>query len=102
MYGAIHELLYEHPLHVLLRRRKSPKRLRVGEEEQQEYVKVKSERLGFTAITDGQMQHINTFEVKVIVECKKDPRSSCAPAVDMYEAAQMLAWIMQYPPRVLQ
>lgn len=54
-------------------------------------------RRGYTAITDGQLQEYKSHEIKALIECKMDTRKSCKPAVDMQEAAQMVAWIKQYP-----
>jgi hypothetical protein len=59
--------------------------------------KSKSIERKFTAITDGQLQHTSTYEIRAIVECKTEQRERCTPNVDMQEAAQMVSWIKEYP-----
>lgn len=51
----------------------------------------------YSAITDGQLQHLSTHGIKVLVECKRYSRSKCPYKVDMQEAAQMVAWIKEHP-----
>jgi hypothetical protein len=57
----------------------------------------KKEVRSFTAVTDGQLQHAESCRIKVILECKKNPRPACLPEVSMQEAAQVVAWVRQYP-----
>ncbi|CRG85013.1 hypothetical protein PISL3812_02167 [Talaromyces islandicus] len=51
----------------------------------------------FTAITDGQLQHADSYRIKIVLECKRYRRRKCALQVDMQEAAQVVAWVKQYP-----
>lgn len=49
------------------------------------------------AITDGQLQDLQSHEIKALIECKLEERDPHKPAVDMQEAAQLVAWIKKYP-----
>ncbi|KAL2824420.1 hypothetical protein BDW59DRAFT_172933 [Aspergillus cavernicola] len=51
----------------------------------------------FVAITDGQMQDKMSMQIKGVVECKSRARRSCGRAVDMQEAAMLVAWIKEFP-----
>lgn len=54
-------------------------------------------RRGYTAVTDGQLHEVESSEIKALIECKLEKRDPCKPAVDMQEAAQVVAWIKKYP-----
>ncbi|RAH60567.1 hypothetical protein BO85DRAFT_509383 [Aspergillus piperis CBS 112811] len=51
----------------------------------------------FVAITDGQLRDKQTGEIKSVIECKRHLRDEVGKAVDMQEAAEIVAWVNQYP-----
>ncbi|XHF96619.1 hypothetical protein AWENTII_000242 [Aspergillus wentii] len=63
---------------------------------------VNGQNHGFVAITDGQMQDITTGRIKAIGQCKKGRRQNHTPQVDMQEASELVALIMEYPDGRLQ
>ncbi|KAL4790278.1 hypothetical protein BDV19DRAFT_394223 [Aspergillus venezuelensis] len=48
------------------------------------------------AVTDGQLQALQSKEIMALIECKKAPRSSTNAKVEMQEAALFLAWVKEY------
>ncbi|GLA78065.1 hypothetical protein AtubIFM55763_010552 [Aspergillus tubingensis] len=51
----------------------------------------------FVAITDGQLQDKQTGKIKSVTKCKRYLRDMMDKAVDMEEAAEVVAWVSQYP-----
>ncbi|BCS06415.1 hypothetical protein ALUC_10796A [Aspergillus luchuensis] len=51
----------------------------------------------FVAITDGQLQDKQTGNIKSVIKCERYPRNMMGKAVDMQEAASVVAWASQYP-----
>ncbi|QKX55967.1 uncharacterized protein TRUGW13939_03066 [Talaromyces rugulosus] len=68
-----------------------PKEMKHGPKRSKENVRA------FTAVTDGQLQCARSYGIKLILECKKDKREKCGLQVDMQEAAQIVAWVKEYP-----
>ncbi|GKZ36369.1 hypothetical protein AbraIFM66950_007403 [Aspergillus brasiliensis] len=51
----------------------------------------------YVAYTDGQLEDLLTQRILALVECKANLRRRHAPAVDMQEVAQLVAWVKQNP-----
>ncbi|KAL4947789.1 hypothetical protein BDW69DRAFT_189868 [Aspergillus filifer] len=49
------------------------------------------------AVTDGQLQAVQSKEIMALIKGKEEPRSSTNAGVDMQEAALFLAWIKEFP-----
>jgi hypothetical protein len=55
----------------------------------------------FSAITDGQLQDIQTGEIQAIAECKRDRRQKNRVKIDMQEASQIVALIRHFSSTAL-
>ncbi|GKZ40216.1 hypothetical protein AbraIFM66950_003665, partial [Aspergillus brasiliensis] len=53
--------------------------------------------LHLDVLTDGQLKDKRTGEIKSVLKCKEDIRIHRSPTVDMQEAAEIVAWVSQYP-----
>lgn len=55
----------------------------------------------FTAITDGQLQDIQTGKIRALVECKREVRVKHSMKTDMQEASQIVALMRHFPSGTL-
>jgi hypothetical protein len=55
----------------------------------------------FTAVTDGQLQDIQTGKIRALVECKREIRANDSVKIDMQEASQIVALMRHFPSGTL-